>query len=156
MDSNPLKLHETNSKIFTPSRNIILLPAALSGTGLLLFLFFQFGNQTTSSETNFLGWGFIFVGLLGLVLNTVGIKKYRLCISDQYVRVYPNPTANFDIEIPLENLRQVKVQQSAIGKLLHYGNLSIQHGDNELFLQDIEQPEMIAELLSPQLKQTQA
>ena len=155
MESSPINQKETNSKIFQPSKNIIILPAGLSLTGLLLFLFFQFGNQAPSPETNFLGWGFILLGLLGLLLNTVGIKKYRFCISENYVRVYPNANAKADIEIPLAAITEVKVQQTAIAKLLRYGNLSLHYGKDDLFLQDIDQPDLIAAILAPLIQQPQ-
>jgi hypothetical protein len=144
MESSPLKQNETDSQIFRPSKNIILLPAGLSATGLLLFLFFQFVNHSPSPETNFLGWGFI-----------VGTKKYRLCISDTHVRLYSNENAKAEIEIPLETISEVKVHQTAIAKFLHYGNLSLRYGSDDLFLQDIDQPDNIAAILAPLIQQPQ-
>jgi hypothetical protein len=155
MESSPLKQNETDSQIFRPSKNIILLPAGLSATGLLLFLFFQFVNHSPSPETNFLGWGFILLGIIGLVLNIVGTKKYRLCISDTHVRLYSNENAKAEIEIPLETISEVKVHQTAIAKFLHYGNLSLRYGSDDLFLQDIDQPDNIAAILAPLIQQPQ-
>jgi hypothetical protein len=88
-------------------------------------------------------------------LNTVGTKKYRLCISDTHIRVYPNENAKAEIEIPLSTITDVKIQQTAIAKFLRYGNLSLRYGSDDLFLQDIDQPEMIAAWLAPLIQHPQ-
>jgi hypothetical protein len=147
MDSIPFQMNETESSFFQPSRNILLLPGGLSLIGILLLLFNQFNHLPPAPETNFLIWGFIIIGLVGVVLNIVSAKHYRLYISDQALRYYPSQDSAVKIDIPLDSIRTVKVQQTAIGKIFRYGNLILEYDSEEIYLQDIEQPETIKNLL---------
>lgn len=155
MNSSPVQEKENTAHVFAPSNKTVLLPIALTTLGLLFFLFFKTRTGTLNPETNFLGWGFILIGIFGVLLNTFGIKKYRLEITDEVIRLYPREHAPVDLEIPRAAITRIQIQQSTVGKLLQYGNLNIQYGKEALFVQDLDQVQRVAALLDSQDQSTQ-
>jgi hypothetical protein len=134
---------------FLPSPNTKIMPIGLCISGVLLLFFFQFGQHQQSSETILLGWGFIFTGLLGLLLNAGHNKHYRLQITKQVLLYFPGKDSEEKIELPLAEILSVKTQQSAIARFFRYGNITLNTEQAEYFIPDLDRPEEFAALIPP-------